>query len=128
MKKSLLLLLITLLTSTVFFSCRKMHDKDELKEITLNITLARGTDYTLDLSQYGDADDIASIDTQAAEFDKSEIVYAQNVQKYMYSYTPNATPKFSTAGKDKVVLKITEPSGRCNKKEQTIITINFTLQ
>lgn len=105
-----------------------MHDKNELKEITLNVTIARGTDYTLDLSQYGDADDIASIDTQALEFDKSEIVFAQYVQKYMYSYTPNATPKFATVGKDKVVLKITEPSGRCNKIEQTIITINFTIQ
>jgi hypothetical protein len=129
MRKNYIIWIIAAICSFSLWGCKKMHGHDESKEVVLNINLARGAAYALDLSQYGDddGDEIASIETQATEFDRSEIVGSQ---KYTYHYIASATPKFSNTGKDKVVLKVAEKnSGRCrNKKEQTTITINFSLQ
>lgn len=127
MRKNYIIWIIAVFCSFSLWGCKKMHRHDESKEVVLNINLARGAAYALDLTQYSDGDEIATIETQATEFDRSEIVGSQN---YTYHYIASATPKLSNTGKDKVVLKLAEQnSSRCrNKKEQTIITINFSLQ
>ncbi len=130
MKKNLLYLFLILSLGFSIASCEKEHGKKETKYVTLDVILARGANYQLDLSAYGDADDLATIITQATDYTISEIVKNASTSKYLYNYTTATTPKFSSTGKDQVVLKVYEEEGeRCRDKgEATIITINFTLQ
>lgn len=112
-------------------SCSKnmgRHEKEN-QTVSLDVTLARGATYQLDLSKYGDEDDLATIQTQATEFTKSEITNAAGYGKYLYTYEAASTPKVSSTDTDMVVLKIYEPEDRhhCGD-EQTLITIHFTLK
>ena len=107
------------------------NNKEENKTISLDVTLARGVTYQLDLGKYGDKDDLAIIQSQATEYAKSEITKGTGCGKYVYTYEAASTPKVSSNGKDMVVLKIYEPEGRgrCGGgDEQTLITIHFTLK
>ena len=127
MKLKLNFLLLIAVISFSLVACKKDHD--EIKLVTLDVTLARGTNYQLNLSQYGDADDVASIVSQATDFTTSEIVNDPATSWYVYKYTAASTPKVPAISSDKVVLKVSESSGggHCGSKE-TDITINFTLQ
>lgn len=129
MRKNNIIWIVVAICSFFVWGCKKMDGHNKSKEVVLNVNLARGAAYELDLTQYGDddGDEIATIETQATEFDRSEIV---GLQTFTYHYTASVTPKFLNTAKDKVVLKVAEQNrGRCgNKKEQTTITINFTLQ
>ena len=124
LKMSFLLLAVVAVS---MIACKK--ERDEIKLVTLNVTLARGTNYQLNLSQYGDADDVASIVTQATDYVTSEIVTDAAISAYVYKYSAGASPKVPAISGDKVILKVAEPAGRghCGNKE-TDITINFTLQ
>jgi hypothetical protein len=126
------LAIIATLCSTLLMGCEKEHEhhkKDEIKNITLNITQAANAVYTLDLSAYGDADDINGITTQATHFTTSAITKNATTGKYTYTYQGLPTGHFSYAANDAVILKISEPTnGRCHRVEETNITINFTLQ
>ncbi len=128
MKKILQSIIAVILITTVITSCKKEnhHEKDEVKNITLNISVDAGTIYNLDLSKYGDADDIASITKQATDFTVSEIAKQGIIGKY--SFMRNGSPKSGGNGTDVVVLKIAEPVGRCKRVDETNITINFTIQ
>ena len=141
MKKFLPILSLVLLTLVGFTSCKK-EKHDDVQIVNLNVTLAAGTVYNLDLSKYGDADDIAKIFTQAEHFDISEI--NSTAGKFNYQYKVAAIPKVNFTGTDKVVIKLTEPErgggrnggssngGFCGDTngthDEAIITINFTIQ
>jgi hypothetical protein len=127
MKKILQTLVAILFLATISTSCKKEnhHDKDEMKNITLNVSVDAGVIYNLDLNTYGDADDIVTIVKQASDYNISEIVKQGAIGKY--SFMRNGTPKVGGNGTDVVVLKIAEPSGRCRRVEEKNITINFTI-
>ena len=141
MKKFLSLSAIALLLSVVLFSCKK-EKTDDVEIVNLNVTLAAGATYNLDLSKYGDADDIAKIFTQAEHFDISEISATSG--KFQYQYKVAALPKVNFNGTDKVVIKLTEGQRDCgndgtrdnnngrngnhHSHDEAIITINFTMQ
>jgi hypothetical protein len=127
MKKTIQLLFPTILFLCMLVSCKKEnhHGNDEIKNITINATVDAGVVYNLDLSKYGDADDIATITKQATDFSVSEIVKQGEIGKY--SFMRNGSPKNGGNGTDVVVLKIAEPAGRCKRAEEKNITINFTI-
>ena len=141
MKKFLSIFGLALLIIVGFTSCKK-EKADDVQIVNLDVTLAAGAVYNLDLSKYGDADDIAKIFTQAEHFDISEITGTTG--KYNYQYKVAAIPKVNFAGTDKVVIKLTEPArggernggnsngGFCGTTDgagdEAIITINFKIQ
>ena len=128
MNNKLKISLLTIAAIALFYSCKKEGRGDhESKSVTLNVTLSAGTVYELDLSKYGDADDLATITTQAENFDVSEIYKSSVNGKYLYKYSVAAIPKTGFKGIDKVILKVSEPTGRPHCTE-TNITINFTIQ
>ncbi len=127
MKKIIFSFLSFFCFTIIFISCKKEnnHGKDEVKNITINVSVDAGVAYHLDLSTYGDADDIATITKQATDFTISEIVKQGGLGNY--SFMRNGTPKTGGNGTDVVVLKIAEPADR-KHYEETNITINFTIQ
>jgi hypothetical protein len=126
MKKIMLFLVLSIAITAFLTSCEKeRNDKDAVKNITLNVTVDAGSTYDLDLSAYGDADDIASIIKQAVTYAKSEINLTGG--KYIYSFMKSGTPKAGGNGMETVILKLSEPACRRHHKEETNITINFTI-
>jgi hypothetical protein len=125
MAKNLKLLVILFAGTGLFSSCEKMGHKDENKRVKLNITVNAGTAYQLDLSPYGDEDDIAAITTQAVKYQTSEIT-KNAAGKYTYTFLRAGSPKAGGNGTDLVALKVSEPQGRCNN-HATEITINLTI-
>ena len=140
MKKFLSLSAIALLLTIGLFSCKK-EKQDYVQIVNLNVKLTAGEIYNLDLSKYGDADDVAKIFTQAEHFDISEVSATSG--KFNYQYKVAAQPKVNFAGTDKVVIKLTEGQRECSNggtrgdngrsrnhhsKDEAIITINFTIQ
>jgi hypothetical protein len=125
MKKYLLFSLLAIGMIFMVGSCKK-HDRDT-QYVTLNETIRSGTTYLLDLSAYGDEDDVPYITTQAKNFDVSQInkdvVTARNI--YSFSVTQKTSDKETVV----VTLKEQHDGGRrgsCNRDE-AVITINFTI-
>lgn len=137
MKQILRFTLCSFLMMSLFTACKKSND--EVKYITLNETVAYGAVYNVDLSQYGDADDVATITKQSIKSNASAMVGALE-----YSYTAPAVGVGKIASTDKDVVEITLTEGnrggpRCGNgsngggdrkghDERTVITINFTIQ
>lgn len=135
MKQQISTLFLSLIVMFSLFSCTKEgRHKNETVIETLNVSLKAGDVYQLDLSKYGDADDMAVIATQATNFTISEISKDYFSGKYTYKYTPGTPIKAGVATTDKVVIKLTEPKrgGRCNRNDdnddEAVITINFSNQ
>jgi hypothetical protein len=145
MKKKLILSVAILSTAFLFTSCKK-ENADEIKNVTLDVSINAGEAYKLDLSQYGDADDFATITKQAASFTTSEIAKVGVIGEY--NFMKAGSPKVGGNGNETVVLKVEEGKGdgRCSgdstrvhtnnsgghhgKKhhiDETNITINFTI-
>jgi hypothetical protein len=144
--KKILNFTLTLLSLTILFtSCKKEHT-DEIKNITLNVTVNAGDTYKLNLNQYGDADDIATITKQATTFITSEITKAGIIGEY--NFMKAGSPKAGGNGYETVVIKIAEgvrggngitvggciPNGNSGENhdkkghlEETNITINLTI-
>lgn len=103
-------------------SCEK-HMNHETKQVAIDTTLASGTEYKLNLQQYGDADDVATITRQGSAFTTSEITNASGAFNPVYHYSA-----FTKTGlTDQVVLTVSE--GNCRRgHESTVITINFTVK
>jgi hypothetical protein len=142
--KKILILSVTILSTIVLFTSCKKEKTDEIKNITLDVSINAGETYKLNLSQYGDADDEATITKQAADFTTSEIVKGSTIGEYNFMKAGN--PKAGGNGNETVILKVAEGTGggRCGngstgnpptgnehrKKdhiEETNITINFTI-
>lgn len=129
MKKIFTFFILLSAISCSLISCKKADHGT--KYVTLDVTLARGADYQLDLRQYGDADDIVSITKQADDYVTSVVINDASTSWYVYKYATATTPKVTSTGHDTVVLKVSEPEsrGRCGKHQsETDITIHFTLQ
>ncbi len=126
MKTQFRLLFVALLSIGLLSSCKK-EKTDQIKNVTLDVTINAGDTYSLGLSQYGDADDVATITTQAITYKTSEIVKVGVLGTY--NFVKDGSPKVGGNGNETVVLKVAEPArgGRCNKVDETNITINFTI-
>ena len=121
--KKILKLSLLLITLTIV-SCRK-EQAAKIKNVILNVTISAGTLYTLDLSQYGDADDLVEIVTQATTYTKSEIT--QSKMPAIYTFLKDGNPKVVENGNEVVVLKVYEPPTCRKHLDQTNITINFSI-
>lgn len=116
--------------SVVAISCYKdgAHSDHGSRSITIDTTLASGTEYQLNLASYGDADDTAAITKQATYFTTSDIVNSGFcfAPFYHFSAATNAKAPLS----EQVVIAITEGArGRPHpNNDSTIITIHFTIQ
>ncbi len=119
-----MILSVAFLSTLVLFTSCKKEKADEIKNVTLNVTINAGETYKLDLSQYGDADDIATITKQAADFATSEIVKIGTIWEYDFMRAGN--PKAGGNGTETVVLKVAEPANR-RHVDETNITINITI-
>lgn len=125
MKKFVCSLALIAGISLLFVSCRKEGPgRDDIRNVTLDISLAAGQTYTLDLSQYGDEDDIASITQQATVYDLSRIDLTGG--KYIYSFLKTLPSKIGATDTETVMLKVAEPAGH-RHCEETDITIHFTI-
>ena len=109
MKNKYAFLLIVASLFVVFQSCRKDGQRNQLNAVSLNATVNAGETYQLNLSQYGDADDIASITQQAVSYKVSEINKDAVTGNYIYKFSKAGSPKAGGNGTEKVVLKINEP-------------------
>jgi hypothetical protein len=144
--KKILQFTLTLLSLTILFTSCKKEQTDEIKNITLNVTVNAGDAYKLDLNQYGDADDFATITKQATTYITSEITKVGVIGEY--NFMKAGTPKAGGNGYETVVVKIAEgargvngiAAGGCmpngnnrehhDKKghvEETNITINISV-
>lgn len=140
MKKILPFLAACLSLVLLLSSCEK-EDYKRTKRITLDVSVAAGTAYTLDLSPYGDYDDKAAITRQAISYTQSEIV--PNSSLGVYTFLKAGAPKLGGNGKEVVEIKIT--GSGCSDDDDdddddddndddyddygktTIITINLTV-
>jgi uncharacterized protein YgiB involved in biofilm formation len=125
MKKYIPLTLLVIAAFVMLQSCKKPGH--ETQYVTLNETIQSGSNYTLNLSAYGDADDEPSITTQAKNFTVSQInkdaVTANNI--YNFSLAQKTTDKQT------VVISLKEPQhhgGRDCNRDEAVITINFTVE
>ena len=126
MKKYILFPAALFCSIILFQSCKK--DGHATKYVTLNETVKAGSTYSLDVSAYGDADDIASISTQATHYAMSQIDKDATTDASIYHFSYDT--KFQ--GNETVVITLSEDhngrfGGRCNRDE-AVITINFTVQ
>lgn len=119
---------LSCLAAVFFFSCKKQHQDILGRTVTIDTTLASGTMYSLNLAQYGDADDIATIRQQASSFTTSEIVNAATGFAPVYNFSAVGDNK--SAINEQVILAITEGGRNGNRHgcDSTLITINFKVQ
>ncbi|MEP7255311.1 MAG: hypothetical protein ABI666_06015 [Ferruginibacter sp.] len=125
MKKYILLPLVIFFAGLLLSSCKK--EGQETKYITLNEIVNSGSTYTLEPAIYGDADDVASITTQAAHFSVSQIDLDPATAKSMYHFS------IITKVQDKETVVITLKDnhggrGRHCDHDPTVITINLTVE
>jgi hypothetical protein len=128
MKQTLSLLFLLSLASMI--SCKKGHDhNDQPKFVTIDTTIANGQEYTLDLKQYGDDDDVATITKQGTQYSVSEVRNSGYGFSPVYHYIGGSIKDVSP---DQVVLSVKEGGdrgGRCHHSgDSTCITINFKFQ
>lgn len=121
--------LVLLLMFTVMQSCEK-HDEGP-KKVVLNVTLASGEDYRLDLKQYKKEGATASITRQASNFSISEIE-ANSIYHYQAAAKTGIT--------DKVVIIVSGQKQECGNGQHdddddddddddaTNIIVNFTIK
>ena len=140
MKRNIFTAFLALFATFSFSSCMKeggRHHKHDTVSETLNVKIASGATYQLDLSKYGDADDLATIATQAANYQVSELSKESTSGKFIYKYVAPVPSKTGAATTDKVVINVVEPEhhGGCNgngEKDnediEAIVTINFTIE
>jgi hypothetical protein len=126
MKKRLLF--TTFILSFAAFSiqsCRKDHD--DVKYVTLNETVHSGDTYSLNLSSFGDSDDIASISQQAKNYGVSQLDTDPVTNQSIYHFSL-ATKLQDT---ENVQLTVAEGQhngrGDCGHGHKTIISINLTV-
>ena len=140
MQRNILAAFLAVFVMFLFSSCMKEggrhHNRKTVSE-TINIKIASGASYQLDLSKYGDADDLPTIATQAVNYQVSEISKESTSGKFIYKYVAPIPIKNGAVTTDKVVINVVEPEhhGGCNgngEKDnediEAIVTINFTIE
>ena len=123
MKKYTILFALALGPLLLLESCKKEH---KTKYVVLNETVKSGGTYSLDVSSYGDADDRASITTQAAYYSVSQIDMDLATQKSIYHFSTDT----KVGATDQVIITLAENHGGRNRCDQNdaVITINFKVQ
>ncbi len=126
MKKYLLSTFSALALLCVLPSCQKESVQSELiREITIDTTLAAGSDYFLSLAPFGDDDHIVDIIQQASKFSVSQIENLTDVFNPIYHYASDA----KSVGADRVVLAISKnPTCRKYNRDSTFVYINFQIR
>lgn len=128
MKRLLFFGVVASVTSLALLSCTKnAHDSRGPRSVTIDTTIASGSTYALDLKQYGDADDVATIKTQATNYTTSEIINAGTGFAPVYHFSAASA---KTAATEQVVIAVTEGNHgqRHANCDSTLVTINFTIQ
>jgi hypothetical protein len=126
------LLFSTLAVSVALLSCYKQGDNpggyQGSRSVTIDTTIASGTTYELNLQPYGDADDVAAIKTQAANYTTSEIVNTGTGFSSVYHFS--AVSDLKAPLNEQVVIAVTEGNHgqRHINTDSTLITINFKVQ
>ncbi|QEC54706.1 hypothetical protein [Flavisolibacter ginsenosidimutans] len=119
-----------LVSAVALLSCSKQgdHGYHGSRSVTIDTTIASGTQYVLDLKTYGDADDVAAIKTQAANYTTSEIINTGSGFSAVYHFSAIADVKNPTT--QQVVISVTEGNHGQSRpcKDSTLITINFKVQ
>jgi hypothetical protein len=127
MKKCLSFALFATAIFCMLQSCKKQDHKTQY--VTLNETIQSGSTYILNLSNYGDEDDVVSITTQAKKYTVSEInkdaVTANNI--YTFSVLQKTTEKQTVVITLKENHQRGSGGGDCNR-DKAVITINFTIE
>lgn len=103
-----------------------MDTHHDSQSVTIDTTIAAGSEYVLNLKPYGDADDIAQITKQAINYSTSEIVNSTTGFNPVYHFSASAADSKSDTV-EQIVLSITEPAGHPHQ-DSTFVTINFTIQ
>lgn len=127
MKKIILTSSFLLMLVVAMQSCMKEVQQSEIiKEITIDTTIQKATDYQLNLAPYGKEDDIATILEKGNNFSISQLENINDMFTSVYHYAS----ALKNSGKDQVVLSISQnPEGRdVSSKDSIIITINFTIK
>ena len=118
-----LALLIVLALPFMLFSCEK--PERETKQVTLNVNIKTNEVYSLDVSQYGDKDDNATISQQAIHFTSSQL--SKNASdRYIFEFS--TTTKVQDT--EDVVINLTEDHNRCRRDNnpEAVIHIHFVIQ
>lgn len=126
MKKVIPCFFFLALVTGFFASCKKeVKNCEQIKEITIDTTLAAGTDYQLQLAPLGDDDDIVDILQQPNSFSVSRIENLSDVFNPVYHF--KSTDKSN--GPDQVVLAVSKnPMSRNYNKDSTIVYINLLIK
>lgn len=131
--KKIVYAISSLLIFAAVQSCDK-HVEDVTKNVAIDTTLTSGQVYQLNLNQYGDADDVATILKQGSNYTVSKITNTAGTFAPVYSYSASTAKANVT---DQVVLAVTEGAHGGNnggnrngrsRSDSTIITINFTIK
>jgi hypothetical protein len=104
-------------------SCEK-NMEDAVKQVVIDTTLVSGTEYMLNLQQFGDADDVAAITKQGNNYTTSAIINTTGAFNPVYHYS--AVTK--TGLSDQVLLTVSEGHEGRGHGKSTIITINFIVK
>ncbi len=125
------LFLSDLIASLALLSCYKQGHHGNYhgsRLITIDTTIASGTQYQLNLQPYGDADDLAAIKTQALNYTSSEIVNTGSGFSPVYHFSATASTKLPLS--EQVIIAITEGNHGHNhpNTDSALITINFNVK
>lgn len=123
MKKTVLVAGLFIASTHLLLSCQKeVKDRIMVKEITIDTTIATGSDFLLDLSGYGREGDYATILEQGNNAAVSRLENETDMFTTVYHYKPNT--KFS--GTDMVTLSIHDNES-C-RKDSTTLYLNLTVK
>lgn len=108
--------------TSILPSCQKeVQQKQVVKEIKIDTTISAGTDYRLELAEYGEDGDFASIVDKGTNASISELENESDVFTTIYHYKPRAT----FTGTDLVTLSIHQHE--CDG-DSTVIYLNVTVK
>jgi hypothetical protein len=126
MKKYLLYTVSALALLCVLPSCHKESVQSEnIQEVSIDTTIAAGSDYYLSLAPLGDDDNIVDIIKQGTKYSTSRIENLTDVFNPIYHYAADT----NATGPDQVVLAITKnPTCRDYNKDSTFVCINFVIR
>lgn len=127
MKKLLLSISFSLFALILMQSCQKeTNSLARAKQITIDTTIAAGSDYLLSLAPYGYDDDIATILQQGNNYEESTLEDESDLFTTVYHYTSSDTAK----GTNQVIISIkANPlGGQVYSNDSTLVYINLTLK
>ena len=126
MKKLAITTVMSFLILMLMQSCQKeVATSLRAKQVSVDTTIQAGTDFYLNLAQYGYDDDIATIIQQGTKYTVSQIEDNSDLFTSVYHYSTAE----NTTGVDRIVLSIKESpvGGQTFSKDSTLVFINLTI-